>query len=262
MWTYYLLIWATYLFLFAGTISAILLTVSFTQGQRRKFPLLKRLDGRQIHLSLVTILFLALGYGAYAYKDTLILNLSFELSRGPGEPQAEKATPSGFELELKKATDERSQEAADFFRTAERSFNSMQYQDAATNYRRSIEAVPTLSAYLNLGVALRYLADYPAAEPVLLKGLQYAKSKGEKKFEANFLFNLGFVYYLQGKLDEGLAATNQSLDIFKQTGDKLGIANALSLLALGAKLQGNMDGSLRLYNDALGIYQDINNELG
>lgn len=183
MWTYFLVIAANCLFLFAAAICMLLLSVRFTQGQRQKFPWLRKLDGKQILLGRATVIFLILGYTTSVYKDVLTANLSFELSRGPDVSQVEKATPSGFELEIKQITDERAEEATDFFRVAERYFKSKQYQEAATNYQKSIDAVPTLSAYLNLGVTLRYISDYPSAEPVLLKGLQDAKNRGEKSLK-------------------------------------------------------------------------------
>jgi hypothetical protein len=53
----------TYLFGFFGALSALLLGVSFTKGQRQRYPLLRKLDGKQLHLLVLTAMFWLLSYG-------------------------------------------------------------------------------------------------------------------------------------------------------------------------------------------------------
>ena len=51
------LIWLSYTFLFLAGIGGLLLSVSFTRGQRKRFPFLKKLDGKQIHLCMPSVVF-------------------------------------------------------------------------------------------------------------------------------------------------------------------------------------------------------------
>ncbi|SRR6266446_3472717 len=142
MWKIYSLIWLTYIFSFLAGVFLLLLTVSFTRGQRQRFPFLRKLDGRKIPLSITFIVFSALGYGAYIYKETVALDLSFELSYGPGISQVEKATSNGINIELRQSAAERIVEAKEYFNSAERDFLDKKYQEAADNYQQSINITP------------------------------------------------------------------------------------------------------------------------
>src|SRR2546423_2909217 len=167
MWKLYSLIWINYISLLIAAICLLLLTVSFTRRQRRRFPFLRKLDGKQIHLFFAVVIFSGLGYGAYIYKETVSTELSFELSYGPGFSQAEKATPNAIDIELRQSAAERIEEARDYFNSGERNFQNKKYREAADNYNQSLTITPTLSAYLNLALSLRYLSKNKEAETVL-----------------------------------------------------------------------------------------------
>ncbi len=62
----------TFLFGFVAGICAILLGVKgFTKGQREKYPILKRLDGKQLHLIVAATIFSAIATGAGTWKALL-----------------------------------------------------------------------------------------------------------------------------------------------------------------------------------------------
>ncbi len=69
------LIFLTSMFGFLAFFFGVLLTVSFTKGQRERYPGLKCLDGKQLHLFLGVIICSLLAYGTNAYKE--ILNTNF-----------------------------------------------------------------------------------------------------------------------------------------------------------------------------------------
>ncbi len=96
----------TYLFGFLAAISVLLFGASFSRRQRQRFPLLKKLDGKQVHLFVAAVVFLALNFAGSAWKDFLTTQASLEHSQGPGGEVIQKATPEGFEKELEEGSAE------------------------------------------------------------------------------------------------------------------------------------------------------------
>jgi len=260
MWKIYSLISLTYILSFLAAVAALLLTVSFTQRQRKRFPFLRKLDGKKLHLVIAAVFFSALAYSAYIYKEMVILNSSFE-PIGPGGLK-EKATPNGITHELRQSAAERAEEAEDFFNSGERDFQNKKYRQAADNYQQSLNITPTSSAYLNLALSLRYLSEYEEAERVLVPALQLARRRGQRKFEGLFLLTLGAVLIPQDKREEADDALRRSLEILTAVGDKLGEANARLDLGVNAHGLGKPDEALLRYQEALMLFQDMNNILG
>jgi tetratricopeptide (TPR) repeat protein len=256
------LIWLSYTLLFLAAISGLLLTVSFTRGQRKRFPLLRKLDGKQIYLLVAVVVCSALGYLTNIYKETATLDRSFEVTYGPGLSQAEKATSDGITIELQQGATEQLEKARDFFKSGEHYFAEKRYRDAATSYQASLDVIPTLSAYLNLSLSLRYLSDYQSAEPVVQRGLQLARSRSQRKFEGHFLLTLAAILIPQGKLEQADDALRQSLEIFKQVDDRLGQANAILNLGDTSFSVGNLDDALRRFQEALKLFETMHNVLG
>src|SRR6267142_1379798 len=154
----------TFLFAFLSASTLLMLGVTFTRAQRKRYRVLKLIDGKQIYLAIATVAFLALSYGAYTCKEILAVRLSFEVNQGPFGDATQKATYTAFDRELQNAAVERMSEARDYFRSAERDFAMARYQDAAGNYEKSVKALPTMSAYLNLGISLRYSSGFAQSE--------------------------------------------------------------------------------------------------
>jgi tetratricopeptide (TPR) repeat protein len=103
---------------------------------------------------------------------------SLELRSDPHGESVQKATLTGFERELKEAAAEKESEARDYFKAAERDFAAQRYRDAASNYQKSIDVLPTISGYLNLGITLRHIADFQRTAAAFRSGLQEARRKG------------------------------------------------------------------------------------
>lgn len=83
---YFLLVILTYLSGFLAAICVILVGgVTFTRGQRRRWPILRKLDGKQVHLSVITVILLAISYGAHAAKDIVNIEPRSELAQNAGE---------------------------------------------------------------------------------------------------------------------------------------------------------------------------------
>lgn len=261
MWKLSLLITLSHLFTTVGVIGAALFSVSCTQIQRSRFPILRVLDGRKLHLFIGTALCFIFGYGASWYKEILFTRMSFVQTSG-STLLAEKAGITAFDNELSEAAAEHALEAAAYFKAAEQDFAAKHFRDAGNNYQHSIALVPTLSAYLNWGIALRYQGTLTGAETALSTGLQEAKRKGRQRFEANFLLNLGAVYTAQLKFEEGLQILVTAGNIFQNLKDRLGVANCNLSTAAILQQQGKSDAALQLYSDTLDQYKALNNTLG
>jgi tetratricopeptide (TPR) repeat protein len=77
-----------------------------------------------------------------------------------------KATLSGFETEVTEEATKRASETKDYFEAGERDFAARRYRDAASNFQKSIDALPTISAYLNLGLSFCYTSEYQQARGI------------------------------------------------------------------------------------------------
>src|SRR5688572_4997628 len=97
----------TYIFMFLGTISGLLLGArSFTRSQRKKYQFLKKLDGKQLHLLAAVLLFFGGAFAANTLKDFWSLPPTTEVVRGPEGEATRKATSSTIKEELKEAASE------------------------------------------------------------------------------------------------------------------------------------------------------------
>ena len=257
-----LLIVFTYLFRFLAALSVLLFGASFSRRQRERFPLLKKLDGKQVHLFIAAVVFLAFNFGTDAWKDLLTTQPSLEQSQGPGGEIIQKATATGFKKELEEGADELKSEAEDYFNAAEHDYEEMRYREAANNYLKSIEVIPTMSAYLNRGISLRNISSYAQSEDTYISGLQMAQKKQDKDLEGAFRGNIGIVYRNQGKLEEALKSLQAALTIHIEIDNPLGQANTLNNLGTVYGDQSKLEEALKSLQAALTIFIEIDNPLG
>ena len=242
----YVLIILISLFGCLGAISALLLGVS----QWKKL------------LIGVAIVCIVIASGATLWKEILSVKPPMETVQGPGGELTQKATITGFKRELQEAADELVREAEDYFNAAERDFAASRFRDAATNYQKSVDVLPTMSGYLNLGISLFYVSDFRQAEDAFISGLQMARKKGNREFEGAFLGNIGLVYFNQGKLEEALKSHQAAFEIHKQIGHPLGQANDLNNIGNVYAKQGKLEEALKSYQAALEIHKQIGHPLG
>ncbi|MCH7755847.1 tetratricopeptide repeat protein, partial [candidate division KSB1 bacterium] len=253
------LIFITGLFGFLAALCGFLFAASFTRGQRERFPVLRKLDGKQVYFAIGVVLFLVLFYGASTWKSILTTQPLFETVLGPAGEPIEKATLSGFEQELEQGATELKQQAEDFFNAAERDFEKWRYADAADNYQKSSGLIPTMSAYLNLGLSLWYVSDFARAQEAFSSGLRIALKKQDRKLEATFRGNIGIVYRNQGRLEEALRSHQTALHISEEIDNLLGQANTRNNIGYVYANQGKLEEALKSHRDALAIYKEIGN---
>ncbi len=198
----------------------LLFTWSLNEEQRNKYRFLAKYHEKRLYLAFLTLIFLTfagvtggLSQTAFSPSRPVIV-----VVQGPGGEPIQKATSTGFKKELEDTAAELVKEAEDYFNAAERDFGAHRYQDAAANYRKSIDVVPTMSAYLNLGISLYYGSDFPGAEAAFIRGLQLARKKGARGFEGAFLGNIGNVYADQGEKDKALGLLVEARDIYLKMG--------------------------------------------
>jgi len=81
-----------------------------------------------------------------------------------------------------------------------------------------MSTLPTMSAYLNMGISLYYISEFQRAFEAYSSGLALAKKNQDMSLEGAFLGNIGNVYRYQGKLDEALEYMNKARTIFQRIG--------------------------------------------
>jgi len=185
-----------------------------------------------------------------------------EPTQGPKGEITQKATLTGFERELQDAAADLAARAKKHFEAAEDDYRERRYRDAAERYQKSIELLPTMSAYLNRGIALHYVSELGQAEAVSLTGLQIARKREQKDFEVSFLTNIGLVYTDQGKWEEALRVYQDALTLAKQLGHPQVQANALMNIGNVYKAQGKWEEALGVYQDALALNKQLGDPLG
>ena len=131
-------------------ICGVLRATSFSKADREKHPLLKKLDGKKVSLFISTVVFLILTAVIQIIQVTT--KPTSEQTQGPGMQIFEKTTLTGFEKEVEEALSEQRSQTTDYFKAAEHDFAASDYRSANSNYRKSNRVIPTMSAYLNLGI--------------------------------------------------------------------------------------------------------------
>jgi tetratricopeptide (TPR) repeat protein len=221
--------------------------------RERNWKLFCKDHKRQPFVWLFTILFTVvpgfMAYHSYIKPTSPSLESQSEL-RGQS---VQKATLTGFEQELKEAAAEYESGAKDFFKVAERDMTAQRYPDAVTNYQKSLNFLPTMSGYLNLGIALGYTSKFREAEEKFITGLQMARKKGRKEFEAAFLNNLGNIHENLGKFEEALRAYHGALELDRQLGNTQRQANILNNIGNVYRAQGRREETLNTYQAALAL---------
>jgi tetratricopeptide (TPR) repeat protein len=173
-----------------------------------------------------------------------------------------KATLTGFEQEAQDAAKDLAARATVQFKAAEEDYTEHRYKEAAERYQKSLALLSTMSAYLNNGNALLNISEFGQAETSYLAGLQLARKKDDKTFEAFFLGNIGSVYFNQGKYEEALRSHQDALALLKQLGNPLGQAQALNNIGSVYADQGKYEEALRSHQDALALHKQLGNPLG
>jgi tetratricopeptide (TPR) repeat protein len=168
--------------------------------------------------------------------------------RTSGRDRVQMATASAFDAEAQRLVER----AKSHFAAAEASFKESQYAEASAEYRRSIAEIPTLPAYLNLGICLRWTDKRSEARQVLTTGLQAAAGRRDATdYEANLLYNLAVVILESHPDANDLAAALDQLkrarEIFMREASadaRLAEANTVLALATAYDMQQVFDPTL------------------
>ena len=240
-----------------GAIATSLLAASLVKPLVDKYPFLVKLEEIQLYLIISVGLCALFSIGANALKDIIAAKPLLEDSQGPHGEVILKATSAQFKKELDEAASELANEAEIYFNAAERDFKARRYSDAAVNYQRSIDAIPTMSAYLNFGILLFHISDLPQALDACLSGIRIARSKGAREMEAVFLDILAIIYANKGEPDNALKLLNEALKINKQTGNQLAQARDLGNIGVVYKIIGNLKEALNSYEEAYKIFKQV-----
>jgi tetratricopeptide (TPR) repeat protein len=189
-------------------------------------------------------------------------NKLFELIQGLRGTQLQKATQTGFERELTEEATEQRKQAEHHFRLGEERFAVHRYQEAGEQYQLSIAFLPTMSAFMNLGLSWYNISNYSHAKAVFLNGLEKAQAKKSPSYESAFVNNIGLVYKEQGQLEAALASHQAALKIFKELDHSLGQARTLGNIGLVYNQQGQFEAALASHQAALKIFKELDHPLG
>jgi tetratricopeptide (TPR) repeat protein len=155
----------------------------------------------------------------------------------------------------------RSATARSHFDEAEKALSEGKFAEAARLYEISGEAVDTLAAKLNFGIALYNTSDLPKAASIFSAGLEIARKKHIAVLEAAFLTNLGNVRREQGHLDDAARLYGDAGKIDRGT-DALGSATTAYNYGLLCAMRGNFSEALSQFDIARQGYRRLGNKLG
>jgi tetratricopeptide (TPR) repeat protein len=152
-----------------------------------------------------------------------------------------------------------SDESRTLFDAAEIDFKACRYRDAATKYRKSIDAGPTSLTYERLCLALYQVSDFESAAVAGVEGIRLAKQTADRKSEADIQTLLGVICLATGKLDDALYAHKEALVIYGSLNNLQGKANALQNIGNVYRRKGDAKEASSCYGDALKIHIKCNN---
>jgi len=257
------LIILTGLFGFIAAVLGLHLTLGkagYPEFALKFFPFLIKAKGKEGYLLFFLIVIIFFGYLSNTAREYLEVEKkpSLQESQDTSGARILKASSTTFQMEVDAAAEDAKARAAKYFDAAECMFQEKEYRDAAENYRRSIQVLPTMSGYLNLGLSQMYITDYSSAKNSFLIGLDIAKSKHEA-YQATFLSNLGIIYMHLGNLEKALEYHRLALEIYERLKDALGQANQIGNIGNVHKFLGNLEKALESHQTALQIFRVIEN---
>jgi tetratricopeptide (TPR) repeat protein len=101
--------------------------------------------------------------------------------------------------------------AESYLKAATHDYEERRFHDAIKNCQKSIDTLPSISAYLNLSAYLTYTSEHKRTEEVFSEGIQLAQKRGDVKAESLFFSNRGSYYSDRGQKDKA------ALDFTKAT---------------------------------------------
>jgi tetratricopeptide (TPR) repeat protein len=141
------------------------------------------------------------------------------------------STPAAFVDELPKRAQGARELAQAAFAAGEVKLRDEHYKEAATDFRSSITALPTASAYVDLSYVLIRLGSIREARTAIDEGLALERREASE-LKAALLNARAVVLGIQGRPIEAEEDINAALGIFRHDKNKLGVASCVNDLAV------------------------------
>ena len=100
-----------------------------------------------------------------------------------------------------------------YFKAAANDYEEKQFDDAIRNCQKSIDVLPTVTAYINLSGYLTYTQDHQRTEKAFAKGIELAQKNGDLKNESKFLSNRAAYFGERGQQDKILLDLNRAIEL-------------------------------------------------
>jgi tetratricopeptide (TPR) repeat protein len=241
-----------------SAVAVIALTVSFTKSQRERHPFLRRLPRWRLWLFIAAIFFAAASYSANAWKDILLARPATAISQQGSGEFLRNSTLSGFQKEIQDTAKERAAEATEFYSAGYRDFFAGRAIDAVENFQKSLAALPTMAAYLNLGLSLLSMGQFQLAEEAFKSGMAISVSRDDEELREAFLADLGILMLVQRRFQESENFLTLALEIGKRANNNAKIACTLFNLGELYKAQGKLHEAEHSYQSALAYHPKAN----
>src|SRR5258708_592438 len=228
--------------------------------QRDKYAILKRLQGRQLQLFVLTLVFLAISLVAQVastLSDSTIQRLESEAGR-----VSARVSIIDLEDELSARKAPGSAEARDYFAAGIRDLKAGRFSDAAQNFERSVRAVRTIVAYWALAAAQDALSQYADAEQTLLTASQMFTTNTPKELAASVLTSLANVEEEQGDFANAEGNLKKALALLGSQADSDALAEVHNGFGRIYADRSDLDRSLAEHSAALQIYERLKDVLG
>lgn len=122
------------------------------------------------------------------------------------------------------------------------------------------EALQTVEAWLQWGIALWHKGEHAAADHPLQTALHLSRQHHLLPQEAEALLNLGIVAYYLGDFAQAQTCYQQSLPLYHTTHNRLGESRVLHNLGIIADYQGDVHQADDYYRQALTIAQELGDQ--
>lgn len=209
---------------------------------------------RQVLLVVSVSLFLALVLFLLLYRFNFI---NFNKASNADFPPL--PSNDDFEREVRSLSGDRLEKVRMHYRRAFEHYSRKKFREAVSELEKSIEVVPTASAYLHLGNSLLSLSETGQGLLALNRGLQIAVQSRNDKLVAYFETNIGAALIKLGKFDESTKPLLDALAYFQKTGDKLDQSQVLGNLGTVYLSQGIHLKAIKYFEESEKIFSETGN---
>jgi predicted ATPase/class 3 adenylate cyclase len=117
---------------------------------------------------------------------------------------------------------------------------------------RILERARALTA---LGGLVYWMEDVPATRRAYEEALAIARELGDRRGEAEGLYNLAYVPAYEGDIPGAVVMIEEARAMFEELDMPRGVADSLWILGISARLQGNLAGSRALAEESLRLHR-------